>query len=229
MGAALKAYVVLETCENTGGIVFAKHHIVARREGAAQFGDGDFHGVTCRREPGLDRYAESRVVPAADLIEMGWHFECWCGARCDLDSLDERGLPVDGVIGSDRGIVYCSVDCEQRHATERTQRPIFEAEIMERLQAWVLRKLPDAEFDDREMWSGRIHARCIDGVWMWDWALISVVFPGMTISPATCRFEFNPIRCRPFGCIAPHWTCAAADREAFEAFAREQRAKRVRS
>jgi len=40
----LKAYAVLEDCENTGGIVFARHSIVALRNGASTFGDGEISG-----------------------------------------------------------------------------------------------------------------------------------------------------------------------------------------
>lgn len=47
----LKAYSVTEEYENTGGIIFAEHNIVARRIGASEYADGDFHAVTCRRAP----------------------------------------------------------------------------------------------------------------------------------------------------------------------------------
>lgn len=230
MSGALKAYSVLETCENTGGIVFAKHHVVARREGAAEFGGGDFHSVTCRREPGLDRYAESRVVPAADLIEMGWHFECWCGARCDLDSLAERGLPVDGVIGSDRGTVYCSAVCEQKHATERVERIAFEAELLERLSAWIKARLPDAYLlMDPGPWCPHFYTSKEDDVWMLRQAILAFDYPHRQHWPAQFRFEREGFDLgRRHGCISAVLTYSGGDREAFEAFARDQRTKRVR-
>lgn len=44
MTKPLKAYAVLEHDENTGGIVFARHSVVARREGAARY-DDEFENV----------------------------------------------------------------------------------------------------------------------------------------------------------------------------------------
>lgn len=227
MSGAPRAYAVLETAEDTGGIVFARHAVVARRQGADEFAGGDFSGVTCRRMPGLDRYAEEGVVPASVLIECGWHFECWCGERINEDRLAERDLSTAGVIGSDRSVVYCSAACLARHEQEKIERVAFEAEVLDRLKAYVLRRLPDAEFDDREAWQGRVHARCIDGVWMWDWAILSVVFPEMAVAPATCRFEFHPICRSPSGCIVPRWECSVGDLAAFEVFVAEQRLKRA--
>src|SRR5687767_14229018 len=43
---ALRAYAVTEEDEGTGGIIFARHAIVARRAGANEYNGGEFHGVT---------------------------------------------------------------------------------------------------------------------------------------------------------------------------------------
>lgn len=58
---SLKAYYVLEDCENTGGIVFARSSAEARREGSREFGDGDFNWGRARRVPWADGYAPGPV------------------------------------------------------------------------------------------------------------------------------------------------------------------------
>jgi hypothetical protein len=72
---AIRAFKVLETGDGTGGIVYAKTNAQARREGAQQFGSGDFFGVECSRAPQFDLFAD------------GWWMECEeCGAHARTDS-----------------------------------------------------------------------------------------------------------------------------------------------
>ncbi|AXQ69687.1 hypothetical protein HOU03_gp105 [Caulobacter phage CcrSC] len=80
----LKAYTVLETCESTGGIVFAAHHAVARRAGANEWGDGDWDYVECHRSPQYDDLGPEGVNDLV-LWRNGWWFECACGRRIDSD------------------------------------------------------------------------------------------------------------------------------------------------
>ncbi|SEM52789.1 hypothetical protein SAMN05192583_0521 [Sphingomonas gellani] len=67
----LKAYTVLEHDERTGAIYFARHAIVARKAGAAEYGDGELSYVTCNRAPWADRFADTGAVPAAVMVEHG--------------------------------------------------------------------------------------------------------------------------------------------------------------
>lgn len=81
-----KAYKVLETTEDTGGIVYAKTNGQARRLGCETFGDGDFSGWTCHRAPEFDH-----LYPVGpDLVELfhaGWFMDCReCGCRATHDS-----------------------------------------------------------------------------------------------------------------------------------------------
>jgi hypothetical protein len=71
----LKAYIVQELDEMTGGVVYAKTNAQARREGAAEYACGEFHGVQCYRAPefdGLERDPRARVRL---LLDRGWWFE----------------------------------------------------------------------------------------------------------------------------------------------------------
>ena len=54
--AKMKAYAVTEEDENTGGIIYAEHNIVARRLGANEYADGEIAYVSCRRAPWADEY-----------------------------------------------------------------------------------------------------------------------------------------------------------------------------
>jgi hypothetical protein len=137
----LRAFAVTETCEGTGGIVFARHNVVARREGACQFSDGDFHSVECRRAPWADQFASDKIVPVSAMIWAGWHFECTgCGRRIDEDlpSAWENevapGEPIKGanlryarwnpdhVIGYQHSLVFCRRACQVAYDKEEAEK-----------------------------------------------------------------------------------------------------------
>lgn len=83
--SAPKAYMVTETTEGTGGIVYAKSNAQARREGSCEFGDGDFHGYECRRAPEFDSLWPKGPT-REDLFEHGWWFDCEeCSRRATQD------------------------------------------------------------------------------------------------------------------------------------------------
>lgn len=105
----LKAYSVTETCEDTGGIVYAEHHAVARREGASQFGDGDWSSVECRRAPEFDQYAEAGGPTLAQMQEHGWWTHCPCCERriCGLTWTRDDGEEMDAYVDRRDGSVWC--------------------------------------------------------------------------------------------------------------------------
>lgn len=230
MSGPLKAYAVLEHDERTGGIIFAHHAIVARRWGANEWGDGELTSVSCNRMPGLDRFAEAGRVPASVLVEAGWHFECWCGARVDDDSLAGRGLPASGVIGFSDGMVFCCEACLLRFYRERSQRRRFERRVIERLQRFVAERLPGVAFGGIKA-KQHVYAERSGRLLLLREAHISFAFPGMAIGPAqfVLRQPERHFRDRrePFGPPTAAFWCCNGDRAAFEAFAAEHRAKRV--
>lgn len=228
--SALKAYAVLEHDERTGGILFARHAIVARKWGANEWGNGDLTSVSCNRMPGLDRFAEQGDVPASVLVEMGWHFECWCGARIDEDSLVERGLAASDVIGCcGHGLVFCGQRCLHKFYRQRSQRRRFERRVVDRLQRFVAERLPGGAFTGIKAkqhvyaeWHGR-HLRLRE-------AHISFAFPGMAIGPAQFVLSqperhFRDRR-EPLGPPTAAFWCFNGDSQAFEAFAAACRRQR---
>lgn len=221
----LKAFTVLETSEGTGGIVFARHSVVARREGAAQFGDGDFHGVTCTRTQWADRYADADEVPISEMIDHGWHFECGsCGQRIDNDYLLERDWVSEDVIGSQHSTVYCNAVCEARQALHRAEAAYHERRWIRRFRRLVKRRFPDAVLVKGEGLTAEAHAYADkrQGRWAIQSVVVSFEFPGMQIAPATLRYSRKePSRWdrAPFKYAKPEWSCCYGDKEAFEAYA----------
>ena len=142
----LLAYSVTEEFESTGGIVFAKSAIAARRIGAGRYADGEFENVACRRAPYADEYAESGIVPASRLIAEGWHFECsGCGRTIDNDYLWENDIEPDDVVGTQDSSVYCNELCQAHDALERAERKVFDRRWTRRLTKFIKARFPEAE------------------------------------------------------------------------------------
>lgn len=219
--SALKAFAVTEQDENTGAIYFAKHDIVAKRLGAAEFADGDMSYVDCRRAPWADAYA-GRAVPARVMIANGWHFECCgCGARIDEDFLDEHGLPIDGVLGTQNGLVFCCSRCARQHLSLNRRRKAEEERAIEAFKAIVRQRFPDADFCDEadgDRFRERHHAYVVPtpGGWHWQQVIVAFRFPGMQIGPAHYRMDGS----YRYGPDPAGYTCCAGDRDVFEAYAR---------
>lgn len=75
MTATLKAYIVTEPEENTGGVIYAKSAIEARRWGADLYSDGELRGMSCCRAPALDDKRGDKRAEMQYLLAMGWWFE----------------------------------------------------------------------------------------------------------------------------------------------------------
>lgn len=214
---ALKAYAVLEEDENTGGIVFARHAVVARREGARIFGDGEFGAYRARRAPWADEYALIGDVPASVCIEHGWYFECQgCGEKIDEDFLDSRRVKPSQVLGSQHGPVYHCKTCRARHLRRERRRSEAQASAIALLKAKVVARFGEVEFVTG---FGREHAYCREsaGGLAVQQAFVSFEFPGMTIGPASLRFDAN--HHDRIGPPATRYLVCSGDREAFEAWA----------
>ncbi|HLZ78838.1 MAG TPA: hypothetical protein VKQ09_05815 [Sphingomonas sp.] len=238
----LRAYAVTETCEGTGGIVFARHNVVARREGACQFGDGDFHGVECRRAPWADQFAADGIIPVSAMIYAGWHFECTgCGRRIDHDlplawenevGADEplnganlryaRWKP-DHVIGSQHGTVFCRQSCKNAHDKEQAARKRFGDRAIARFERVILRRLPGSVIEHKEYLRPHVYVtRNRLGQLIVEQAIVSFSFPGQAIGAAALRMDTETQWERGKAVSRKRkikWTCCNGDREAFEAFA----------
>lgn len=121
----LLAYAVQEEDEGTGGIVFARSGIAARRDGAAEFNGGEFGGLTCRRAPWADEFAPG-PVPLIVMARNGWWHECpGCGARVGQGYDNEKRDRFDMVEVANG--LYCRPTCRVRHLDREARNTIADA------------------------------------------------------------------------------------------------------
>ena len=213
MGEALKAFCVLEEMENTGGIVFARHAVTARRIGADQYADGEFGYVSCRRAKWADEYAETGIVPASEMVWHGWHFEChYCGAHIDNGYRPYRTWTPHHVIGHGEGAVFCHRGCSTSAERQGAFNERLKARAVAHYAKRIAKRLPGIEVrplghavrgSHVYVCGGRIKQVAID----FDW-------PGQKIGPAAFRWDGR-------GEASNGVTCCFGDKEAFEAFARQ--------
>lgn len=223
---ALRAFAVTEEDEGAGAIYFAKHDIVAKKWGANEFAGGEIGYISCRRAPWADAYID-RPLPVRVMIENGWHFECYgCGMRIDEDELRERGLPVEGVIGTQWSAVFCSPRCRRKHLSRQRRIEVRKNIAIEAFKAVVRKRFPDADFCDEHDNPNWRHYASVDyargGGWHWRDVCVAFRFPGMQIAPATYRLGDRPwvgYGSTFVGPIKPHYSCCAGDRQTFEAYA----------
>lgn len=116
----MKAYLVQDDYGDGGACVrFARHNVVARREGAIEL-DCEFEDVTCRRYPAFDQYAEQGGVPDSVLVDHGWWFECMqCSQKICSEPYDEDGNEIELTPIYEPHRIYCSAKCKQAFEAER--------------------------------------------------------------------------------------------------------------
>ena len=136
----LLAYAVQEEDEGTGGIVFARSGIAARRDGANEHAGGDFLAVTCRRAPWADQYAPG-PVPLTALVDHGWWHECGgCGCTIRDGHEDEHRTRFDPVqVGQS---LFCTPRCRRQYLVNRTSRKIKEMREIARMRAALWKVAP---------------------------------------------------------------------------------------
>lgn len=216
----MKAYAVTEDQENTGAIIFADHAIVARKRGADEFNDGELRGISCCRAPWADGFA-GEPVPASVMIDHGWHFECGhCGARIDSDYLEDEDLPVEGVVGTQSGIVYCSAVCEAGGNLERAIRADHQRRAIKAMSEFVRKRFPGVTIHRDGNNKPHAYASQRGSAWQVEQIVVSFDFPGMKIAPAQCRLDRSDSRNHGLiGPVKPYFTCCGGDVEAFETWA----------
>lgn len=219
----VKAYAVLETFENTGAIYFEEHAVVARRRGANEFADGELSDVTCRRAPWADAYAD-RPLPVWLMVAHGWRFECThCGRLIEEDDMRDAGLPLEGIVGTQHSSVFCRTRCARKHHSRERRRKAEQLRAIEHFKGLVLRRFPDARLSGDSPNTHHAYVRAGRAGWQWRHVAVSFRFPGMKIGPANLRFRGDSSRI--VGPPALEFACCSGDREAFEVWAKQTRAK----
>lgn len=202
----LKAYSVQEEDENTGGIVFAKSNVEARRIGSSRFGDGDFNWGKARRAPGFDRYAPG-PVPFVAMFAAGWWQECrGCGVtiregECD-DDCNEIAFDIVEVGDG----IYCRPSCRENHLAGKAEAARLGKIVLDELAERVVRAMPGAVLCERT------HVYVPGGPRpnYPQQASITFTFPGARIGSAQFRFDKAGEK--------PYVTVCNGDRTAFYAW-----------
>ncbi len=212
------AYSYLDTDEYTGGIVFARSNIEARKLGANLLDRDEIAGLEVRRRADLDKY-EQTGVPAWLLVAEGWRFECdGCGMQINDCSFEDEGLSVTGIVGIEGRAIYCGHACRMEARAERAARKAFGAAFVDMLQDLVRDRFPDFEHNFGS-YNGRSYIPSWSGPpYCVVWASIQFEFPGMKFGPACLRYDHHgPNGQTLIGPVRPEFFCPGGDREAFEA------------
>lgn len=213
----MKAFAVIEHAENTGAIIFAKHAIVARRQGAEEYADGELSSVSCHRAPWADAYV-GRPVPARVMIAHGWNFECTgCGHTIDDGWLYDNRLPLDGVVGTQHSIVFCGSRCARRYYRLKHRREDQEQRAIETFKAIVRKRFPDADFCGEHPRGHHAYVLPSQSGWQWRQIVVGFRFPGMKYGLAHLRFDIS--QSPQIGPPKPEYTVPNGDWEAFKAYA----------
>lgn len=135
----MKAFVCHNDFEHHS-IIYAETRNKAKWQFIQGECDGDWSGVSIRREKRLDEFSDSRNIPFKELIWLGWWTECAeCGMHMDEDTMDEEEKDVDGVIGHYHGNVYCSKKCFDDDNERRAEEKL----MADRLTQHLIWKLQD--------------------------------------------------------------------------------------
>lgn len=241
----LKAYACLEPYENTGAIIFAKSNIEARRISADEFHDGDIAGMSVKRAPWADKFGSRYKVPIKDMVEHGWRFECcWSGITIDeyiydygveiYDAETEEGAWDETVkgkepVGFQEGLCFACQEYADEYYEEQRKRKEFEEEKLKYYRNIVLKNFPDAilvNSENRYGWKEHIYTEKVNGTEnrIVQQVRIPFSFPGMKHS-ASLEVYRNYVNYENQGPIMPAFYCANGDKEAFEAWAKEQKEK----
>lgn len=184
----LRAWAVQEDYESTGGIVFARYGIVARRAGAAQFNDGEFSGLTVRRAPWADKYAPGPVPALAMIRDGGWFFECGHCQRRIYDGADDDS---DAEVTADNAVevestVYCSPICRRRFLNEKSERRALTERRLQSVRNALWRKCPGITL------MGRDHVYLAPRTrrgWIVGQTIVNFIFPGQPVG--ICQYRHD--------------------------------------
>lgn len=218
----LKAYIVQEECEGTGGVVFARSNVEARRFGADEYNGGDFSGLSVNRAKGWDKYEKSGV-PISEMIYDGWYFECHgCGQRMDEDWFYDQRMNPSQARGVSGGNCYCCWQCEADAAAEGAARKAYGRVFLGIMRDWATARFGDVEFMT-EAFKEYVYVVSRNGHMQVEQAVVSFSFPGMEIGPASIRFDMSGrVSFRGAKFLGPPEMvvmCCNGDRDAFEKFA----------
>lgn len=214
-----KAYICMDTYECTGGVIFAKSNIAARKIAANEWNDGELGGLSVRRAPGLDKYSDTKRVPAWELIvKHGWNWEdgcSYCGQSLNYDDLEDAGKDPTKVVGFDGTHVYCDDKCHQSYMAAEKRKNEAGQYFLDEMIRRVKERFGDVDI-------ARTHHYTVerDGCITTEQAIVDFDFPGRKFMHASWRYSKDSYK--PCETMMPHTvslTCSHGDKEVFEQWA----------
>lgn len=243
---SLKAYACLEPYENTGGIVFAKSNIEARRRSADEYHDGDIGGMSVKRAPWADKYGAAHKVPILDMTDHGWRFECQLTGVIIESDIYENGtyrydetlkedvfdsfLIGKSPVGNQYGDCFACQEYADEYYEIKRQRKEFEKEQLDFYKEMLFSRFPDAILVNDEIHGNKEHIYSIANnviskagtPFIVQEFRIPFKFPsGNHLAHFEMRREYYGWESH--GPIKPFYTCAKADLEVFEKWSEEQK------
>lgn len=169
-------------------VVFARTSIEAKRWWANEHGDGErfITGISAKRCKGWDKFAPG-PVPALEMIESGWWFECHgCGRQINQERIDY------GLDESDEGEacdpmqpyepspqhIWCSRACHDKDMAERQRIATMKRRALAVVGRAVQRAYPGVTLPERE-YSRYVYVNRSNGVLLIHDVRIQFEVPGM--------------------------------------------------
>lgn len=176
----LKAYIVQETDEMTGGVVYAEDETEAERAARDEHGWEDEEEIVVERAEWADRYAPG-PCPLTELYHLGWWFKCdECGRRMQIDD-----SPCDSPVGSGSSI-YCSMYCRNQCKVRREIESCIKKSAISNAKLRLLAILPGAILlDDGPFRRPHVYIVNREAVHV----SIPFTFPGQQFGICECRRE----------------------------------------
>lgn len=242
----LKAYSCMETYsgEWKGAIIFAKTNLQARKWAANEFNDGELGGLQVTRAPWADKYGSRSKVPAWDMIEHGWHFECYHSSVIINSDTYYDGVEIydsetetyihdpetinQFAVGFQDGPIFACQKYHDEYYEEKRKKKEFEEESVKPYREIVLKRLPDAVLIDSDAKFGsREYIYSISSDKEKDIRVVEEIsipfeFPGQK-HWAALKLRREPDTYQTIGPMKPYFVCASADLEAFYAWEDKQK------
>lgn len=209
----MKAYICTTEYDGAGGVVFAKSNLAARKISANEWNDGELGGMHVNRAPSLDQYFGAGVPAKVLIRDFGWSWEdgcANCGRGLNAWQLEEDGIDIEGVVGTDTSLVFCCQSCSDAYSYEKEMKNNAGMKVIEFLIEYVKRM-----FDGVSVKRTHHFTTGKGGLYTTEQAIVDFDFPGSRYG-ASIRMEDRFVHGRTI--MMPHipyFTCANGDLEAW--------------
>jgi len=184
-------------------VVFARSSIEAKRDWANEHGNGDRYiaGISAKRCKGWDKHAPG-PVPALEMIEDGWHFECHgCSRTIDRDRIewgldeDDEGNPAPPMQPYEPSpqCIWCSRSCHDDDMAKRKRIATLKRRAIAVVCRKIMRAFPGVTLPERE-YSQHAYVNRRDGRLLIHDVRVRFEVPGM--KHGGCQYRIDDVKWR---------------------------------